>query len=174
MPRRLRILAGLADQRAQLLDVGVRVLGHPGAERVVVGDQPVAPLLGQVQASVSVAEPLCCSSSAWRAASTSFGVELAHELADELHLAALAFEVGDAFGLGHRVHQLVGQAQRFGQVGAQVQQLFAQVLQFVAFALEIGAAGIGRAFEFALELQVQFAAFGNELASDEVAFFGFA
>ena len=48
------------------------------------------------------------------------------------------------------------------------------VTLFAQQALWGGAAGIGRAFEFGLELDVQFAAFGNELASHKVAFFGFA
>src|SRR5256885_11745897 len=42
-------------------------------------------------------------------------VQLAHELADELHLAALAFEIGDALGLGQGIGQLVGQLQALEQ-----------------------------------------------------------
>jgi len=36
------------------------------------------------------------------------GIELAHELADELHLSALAFKVADAFGFLHRIDQFFG------------------------------------------------------------------
>ena len=73
-------------------------------------------------------------------------------LADELHLAALAFKVGDPFGLFHAVEQLVGQLQ-FGQkLGTQVQQVLTELLQFGAFALEIGTGGLVSAFEFAFEL----------------------
>ena len=102
------------------------------------------------------------------------GVELAHQLADKLHLAPLAFKVADALGFGQRGDQLVGQAQGIEQVGAQAQQVLAQVLQRVAFAFQIGAARIVGAFELGLELHVQFAAFGNKLTAHKIAFFGFA
>ena len=101
-------------------------------------------------------------------------LELAHDLADVLHLAALAFEVGDAARFGQRVEQLVGQLQARKQIAAQVQQVFAELLQRVAFALHIGTAGVPGSFEFGLEFKVEFAAFGNELAFYEVAFFWFA
>ncbi len=101
-------------------------------------------------------------------------IDQAHLLADELHLATLAFKVGDALGLGDGVLELFGQVQPFHQVGAQCQQIFTQLLQLQAFAFEISAALVVRALEFALELQIAFAAFGNELASDEIAFFEFA
>jgi hypothetical protein len=103
-----------------------------------------------------------------------FGAEQAHLLADELHLAALAFKVGDALGFGQAIDQFVGQGQALHQVAAQGQQVCAELLQFGAFAFEFGAAGaIKAAFELALVLQVEFAAFGNELTTDEIAFFGF-
>jgi hypothetical protein len=101
-------------------------------------------------------------------------VELAHELAHVLHLAALAFEVGDALGFGNGLHQLFGQAQASNRSERSVSSSLPRSCSSVAFAFEIGAAGIGSAFEFGLELDVQFAAFGNELASHKVAFFGFA
>ncbi len=69
---------------------------------------------------------------------------------------------------------LSGRCRRVQQIGAQGEQIFAQILQRIALALQVGAAGIGRAFEFGLEFHVQFAAFGNELALHEVAFGGFA
>jgi hypothetical protein len=47
-------------------------------------------------------------------------------------------------------------------------------LQLGALALEVGLAGFGRAFELGLELEVELAAFGHELAADVIAFFGFA
>ena len=70
-------------------------------------------------------------------AATSF-VQLAHQLADELHLAAFALEVGDAFGFLQRFLQLFGQLQAGVPVGAQRQQRIAQRLQRIAFALEVG------------------------------------
>ena len=44
----------------------------------------------------------------------------------------------------------------------------------IALALLVGSARIGRAFELGFEFDVEFAAFGNELAAHVVAFFGFA
>ena len=102
------------------------------------------------------------------------GVEAAHQLADELHLAALALEVGDALGIVDRVLQLVAEVELVEQAGAQREQGFAERLEFGAFAFEVGLACRVGAFELALELKVEFAAFGDELATDEVAFFGFA
>ena len=55
---------------------------------------------------------------------------------------------------------------------ALAEQGFAQRLQFGALALEVGLAGGVGALELAFELQIEFAAFGHELATDEVAFFG--
>ena len=63
------------------------------------------------------------------------GLHQAHQLADELHLAALALEVGDAFGIRNRVLELIGQFQAFQQVNAKGQQGFAKLLQFGTFAL---------------------------------------
>jgi hypothetical protein len=101
-------------------------------------------------------------------------IEAAHQLADELHLAPLAFEIGDALGLVDRISQLVAEIELVEQAGTQREQGFAQRLQFGALAFEVGLACSVRALELALELQIEFAAFGHELAADEVAFFGFA
>ena len=101
-------------------------------------------------------------------------VEPAHQLADVLHLAPLAFEVGDATGFGQGVDQLLGQLQALEQAVPQRHELFAQLLQLGAFALELGLAVVLVVLQFGLELQVQLAAFGDELAAHEVAFFGFA
>ena len=70
--------------------------------------------------------------------------------------------------------QFFGQRQAFHQVGAQGQQSFAELLQLGALAFQVGPAGFGGAFELGFELQIQLAAFGDELAAHEVAFFGFA
>ena len=85
-----------------------------------------------------------------------------------------AFAVGDALGLGQGADQFVGQAQCIEQVGAQAQQVLAQVLQRIAFALQVGAARVVGAFELGFEFDVQFAAFGNKLTAHKIAFFGFA
>ena len=101
-------------------------------------------------------------------------VEPAHQFADVLHLAPFALEIGDALGLGHGIYQFLGQVQAGHQVGAQGKQVFAELLQLGAGAFQIGTGGITGALEFALELQVQLTAFGNELTAHKVAFFGFA
>ena len=104
-------------------------------------------------------------------------VELAHQLADELHLAPPAFEVADAPHFREGVQQLLGQRQLRERVGPQRQQVLAERLQRVALLLQVGparrAVGVG-ALQFALEFDVQLAAFGDEMAADVVAFFGFA
>jgi hypothetical protein len=168
------VLAGLADQGAQLLRVGLRELRQPAGQRVFLRHQLGAPFLGQVQrlrllgrALVLVFERIACRL-------PHVGIQLPHELANVLHLAPPAFEVGDAAHFGQRIDQLVGQRQALHQVGAQGQQFFAELLQLGAFTLEIGAAGFGRSLELSLELEVQFAAFGDELTAHEVAFFWFA
>ena len=69
---------------------------------------------------------------------------------------------------------LSGSVQLVHQVGAQRQQVLAELLQLGALALEVGPADVGVAFELAFELQVAFAAFGDELTFDEIAFFEFA
>ena len=62
-------------------------------------------------------------------------VQFAHELANELHLPAFAFKVGNAFGFGHGFHQFFWQIHFGHQVGTQCQQAFAQLLKLVAFTL---------------------------------------
>ena len=89
-------------------------------------------------------------------------------------MAAFALEVGDALGFLQRFLQLFGQLQAGEQVGAQRQQRIAQRLKRLAFALEVGLAGVRGAFELGLEFEVQVAAFGNEAAFHVIAFFGFA
>jgi hypothetical protein len=89
-------------------------------------------------------------------------------------LPAFTLEIGDALGLQHGVLKLVAQVQAGQQLGAQGQQVFAEFLQFGALALEIGSTGFIRTLEFALEFQVAWAAFGDELASNEIALFQFS
>ena len=59
--------------------------------------------------------------------------EQPHQLADVLHLPAAAFEVGDALDVGQRVDEFFGQLEPLEQAIAQRQQLFAELLQLVAF-----------------------------------------
>ena len=100
--------------------------------------------------------------------------EQAHLLADELHLAALAFKVGDALGLNHGVFELLAQVQPRHEIRAQREQIFTQFLQRQAFLFLVGAAHGICAFELYFQLKVKLAALGDEFAFDEVAFGGFA
>jgi hypothetical protein len=59
------------------------------------------------------------------------------------------------------------------QLGAQCQQLNAQILSVVAVFFAVSAAQALGAFELGFEFEVEFAAFGHKLASDKVTFFGF-
>ena len=59
------------------------------------------------------------------------------------------------------------------QFGAKCQQLDAEFLAVVTVFFAVGAAQALGALEFGFEFEVEFAAFGHELASDKVTFFGF-
>ena len=174
---RLGILAGLAHQGAQLLDVGIGKTGEPFAQgRIVLVcvDQPGAPLLCFVQGSL-----VGCASVALELQRSPNGghrilIELAHELADELELASPPLEVGDAPQGVERFEQAVRQLQGREQARTQGQQILAQRLQGFALAFEVGLAGVGIALALALEFEIEFAAFGDEMAAHEVAAFGFA
>ena len=167
----LGVFAGLTDQCAQLLHIGGGAGVDPLAQRVVIGDQAVAPLFGGVQRHglqgrrgvlLHQRGPdgvVCCR------------LQLAHALADELHQPAAPFKVGDALVFRNRFEQLVGQFQAVQQFRTQSQKVFTQLLQLGAFALEIGATFLVGSLELALELQVQFTAFRHEFALDEIAFF---
>ncbi len=105
------------------------VVGNPFGLGAVLGDEAVAPLLGQVQRQLfggRAAALLSAARLAWRPRLSSSSLRIS--LPTILHLAALALKVGDAPRLGQRFDQLVGQADAREQVSAQAQQLFAQVL----------------------------------------------
>jgi len=170
----LGVLAGLANQRAQFLAVTAGVLGDPLGGGVVVGNQPVTPDFGLVQHQVVGGRAGGFFTERFLDGIQHLGLELAHELADELHLAAFAFEIGDAFGIKNGVLELVGQVQPRQQVGAQFQQVGAQLLQFGALAFEVGAALLIGALELGFELEVALAALGDELTTHEIAFFEFS
>jgi hypothetical protein len=97
------VLARLADQRAQLLAVGggYCVIQSPKASSSAIRRSRHCSVW--CSARVSLAEPRVVRP-VRRAPRSSVGrVELAHQLADKLHLAPLALEVGDALGLGQRL-----------------------------------------------------------------------
>ena len=168
------VLACLADEGAQLLGVRVRALNDPLAKGVVFTDQAVAPGLGQVQHQVVLRRATGLLRQGRAHGFQHLGLNLAHELANELHLAALALKVGDALGLGHGVFQLFGQVQLGDELGPQRQQVFPQLLQFVTLTLHVRATLVVRAFEFAFEFEIALAAFSDEFASNKIAFFEFA
>jgi hypothetical protein len=60
------------------------------------------------------------------------------------------------------------------QVCAQAEQVFAQRLQRCTLALAVGAAWALRAFALGLQLHIELAACGDELAFDVIASGGFA
>ena len=168
------VFTRLANQGAQLLRIGVGALENPLTKRVIIGQQAVTPGFGQVQHQVVMRGATELIGQGGAHNFQRFGVEQAHLLADELHLAAFAFKVGDAVRFDHGILEFFGQGQALHPGCAQCQQVFTQLLQFQAFAFEIGAALVVGAFEFAFELEVAFAAFGDEFTSDEVTFFEFA
>lgn len=170
----LRILAGLPDERTQALQVGVGVQGQPVLQGLVVGNQPVTPLLGVVESQGVGCAALMLHFQGGFNGRHRFILQLAHQFANELHLPASAFEVGDASGFGQCVDQFVRQVELVHQPLPQGEQVLAEPLQSVALFLQIGLADFDIALEFAFELKVQFAAFRNEMAFDEVAFGGFS
>jgi hypothetical protein len=82
------------------------------AMALVVGNQAVAPVLGQVQGQLFFGRAFVLLFQ--RGAQRPHGVfvQQAHELAHVLHLAALAFEVGDAFGSAMASISLSGNPRR--------------------------------------------------------------
>ncbi len=106
-----------------------------------------------------------------------FVLNLAHQFADELHLAAAGLKTGQALVFRQGIGELFRQVQALQRFGVQLQQGFAQGLQGIALFFLIGAGGvvgIAQAFEFGFEFQIAGAAFGNEFAFDVIAFFWFA
>ena len=65
-------------------------------------------------------------------------MQRAHDLADVLHLAALAFVVGDAARLAHGVAEILGHRHAFERIFGQRDERFAQLLQRVHVALQLG------------------------------------
>jgi hypothetical protein len=122
------VLSGWASLRAWRASARSCCESVPGysvihsADGVVVGDQAVAPLLGLVQRQGGLGRAaLLLVQRGAHGVQRGF-VQLAHELAHVLHLAALALEVGDALGLGQASVSFSGSA-AVQQVGAQRQQL---------------------------------------------------
>ncbi len=154
--------------------VGLRMQRDPFAQCRLVGNQPVAPALDQVQRGTVA--PTATVLLAHRVADRLQHrlLELAHQLADELQLTPPALKIRDGPGVVDGIAKLFRQGERLDLAGTQLQQILAELLQLGAFALELGSTRRVTALEFALELEVQFAAFGDELTGDEIASFWFA
>ncbi|MPN18252.1 hypothetical protein SDC9_165611 [bioreactor metagenome] len=80
---------------------------QPDGQGRFLDDQAVAPLLGHLQRHFFAGRAIALLVQRLLDGRDLFRRQLAHELAHVLELAALAFEVGDALGLGQRVDQLV-------------------------------------------------------------------
>src|SRR5574343_224160 len=132
------LLAGVADQGAQLLGVLVGVVGEPLRHGLVGGQQAVAPGLGLVQRQrvLGAAQALRGHGLLQRRS-----VGLAHELADELQLAAAALVRLDAVGLEQGFAQALGHLDLGQARDGQLQQRLAQRLQVVHVALALRLAG---------------------------------
>ena len=139
------VFAGLAHQGTQLLAVSVRVGAQPLGQGGVVLQQAVTPMLGHVQSQGLFGAAIVLHIQRSTNGLHLVFVEFAHQLANKLHLTALAFEVGDFFRLADGFMQSLGHVflrhQLQHRVLAQFQQILTQFLQLGALALHVGFAG---------------------------------
>ena len=105
------IFARLAHQGPQLLAVGARAKRDPLPQRFVFIDQAITPYLGLVQGLGFKRRRRVLLDQGGTNTVELRGLEFAHELADELHLAALALKITDAFGFSHGFCQFFRQSQ---------------------------------------------------------------
>ena len=173
----LLLLARLADQCAQLLRIGLRLVLQPFGQGLLVagfGQQPVAPLFDLVQQHGvgGASAALLLQGGAY--AFDHRVVQPAHQLAHVLHLAAAAFKIANASGVGQGIQQDLRQLQPLQQTGAQPKQFLAQRLQFLTLALEVGLAELRIPLALTLEFTIQFAAFGHKMAAHIIATLWFA
>ncbi len=131
-------LVRVADQRAQMLCVGIGVRGEQLGKRRIVIQQAVAPTLDLMQISGMLARGAVPG---FQLGDNVRGFHLAHQLADELHLPPLRTEFIDAFHLADGVIQAFRQIQLFQPVVAEFHQLLADALQIVHLLLDFGLAG---------------------------------
>ena len=131
-------LAGVADQGADFLDIGGGALARQFAERLVVGQQALAPVFQLVEFGVvHVANAVPFVELGLHRRS----VDGAHQLADILHLAATRAVGSDALGLDDRGQQVVRQGELAQPLVVDSHQLFAERLQVVHFLFAPGLAG---------------------------------
>ncbi|CAM5511798.1 hypothetical protein SSTU70S_01124 [Stutzerimonas stutzeri] len=126
----------MTDQAAQVLAIGVGVIGDEGFQRfVVAGNQAIAPALQGMKAFVVLA-----GGGVELVDQSQNGVDVlsTHQFADVLNVA-FAGDVCGVFGrIGERLAQRVAQRQALDQVGLECGQAFAQFLQRVQLALDLG------------------------------------
>ena len=119
------------DQRAQALRIAARVCGREERERARVGEQLLAPAPGvtlQRHLRALGAAPLLDPRADRRR------IDLAHQPADVLQLAAPAFEIADALRFEHRFEQDFGQPHLRELRGVQLDELRPGLLERVHFA----------------------------------------
>src|SRR4051794_1760325 len=118
----------VADERAQLLQVGTGVLAREARRCLVVGDQLGAPTLGPVQRErvARMAEPALVDGGA-----RLLDVARAHELADQLHLPATRFVAAGAARAAQCIEQRLVEAERRELLVAEPEQRLAERLQLV-------------------------------------------
>src|SRR5688500_9007354 len=127
-----RFLARVADQRAQRLQVGAGMLRGEGGERLVVADQALAPGL---EAAVPRAGLRRAAFELGHARADRRGIDVSHQAADVLQLAALRFVALDALGFEDRREQARIERHRVQLPLGQLDQRRAEHLQLVHFAL---------------------------------------
>ena len=94
-----RVFAGLANQGTQLLAVGLGAQVDPLAQRIVIGKQAITPDFRLVQRLRFQSRRRMLFNQSRSDPIEHALIQLTHQLADKLHLPALALEIGDAFGL---------------------------------------------------------------------------
>ena len=127
-----------ANCRPKPLRFGVRMLCNKRSQRVIVVEQPVAPCLGLMHQRHRGAR---LSSDSLHSGANRFGVRMAHQFAQILHMAPSCFVTFDTMGKFDGLAQLVRQIEPCKLILAQFDQLLAKRLQGVHLPFQLGLAG---------------------------------
>ncbi len=127
-----------AHQAAQALGIAIGMLVQPAGQRLVVGQQRIAPAFGLVQQQRVAGRAQLGFGHGF---AQRLGVDLAHQLAHVLQLAAPAFVRACLAVLQQRIEQALGQLQRCQPRIGQIGQCHAQLLQLVRLMLQPCLAG---------------------------------
>src|SRR3954468_3209699 len=130
----------VADERAQLLEVGARVIGHVVGERRVVGQQFLAQ---RFQAAMACGFRGGVAGERVELLAQRPRVDVAHQATDVLDLTTPALVRRDALRLEHGVAQLFGHAHVGEHRLGELDQLDAERLQVVHLFLALGFAERG-------------------------------